>query len=287
MTSLRDTLAAGRKKLEESSKEDADIDAKRLLAFVTGLDETKLFLNYRDTLSDDVIEKYEALIEKRAQGVPLQHLTGTQNFMGFDFRVNDSVLIPRRDTEIVVEEALKRLDQIRAGKPGKLKLLDLCCGSGAIGIAAALLFPGELDVTMSDVSREAVETAAGNAEMNGVSDSVRVVESDLFSGISEDGFDMIISNPPYIKTGDIAGLDTEVKDHEPELALDGGEDGLDFYRRIIPEAHERLMQGGWLVFEIGYDEGADVQALMRDAGFAGVAAGQDLAGLDRFAEGRK
>lgn len=285
--SLRETLAAGRKKLEESSKEDADIDARRLLAYITGLDESRLFLNYMDELDDDVIDGYMKLIEKRASGIPLQHLTGVQNFMGFDFRVNDSVLVPRRDTEVVVEEALRRLDQIKAEKSEKLKLLDLCCGSGAIGISLALLFQGGIEVTMSDVSPAAVKIAAENAGTNGVSDKVKVIQSDLFSSIKEESFDMIISNPPYIKTGDIAGLETEVKDHEPMLALDGGSDGLDFYRRIVPESYERLAHGGWLVFEIGYDEGRDVCALMDDAGFSCVAAGQDLSGLDRFVEGRK
>ena len=282
---LLDLLKWGRKRLEEAGIDDADIDCRRLYSYISGKRESMLFMYYRDLVSENTREKYKELIEIRASGVPLQHITGSQNFMGLDFKVNEHVLIPRRDTEVVVEEALRLLDSMEEAEP---KALDLCCGSGAIGVSIAALSEKGCRVDLADISRKALEVTADNVRENGVEDKCRIVESDLFQAFDEaEPFDMVISNPPYIKSDVIEGLQTEVRDHEPRLALDGGADGLDIYRRLVPEAMRYLKTGGWLIVEIGSDQGESVPDLFERAGFTSVSVGRDLADLDRYVEGRK
>ena len=222
------------------------------------------------------------MIDRRAERIPLQHLTGVQEFMGFEFYVNEHVLIPRQDTETLVELVL----QEQKGKDAAL--LDVCTGSGCIAISLALM-GGFRDVTALDVSREALMVAARNAQrlLKEHEGDFNLIESDMFERLEPDRrYDIIVSNPPYIPKEDIAGLMTEVKDFEPINALDGGADGLDFYRAIVAEGRAWLKEGGWLFFEIGYDQGEALRTLLADFGYTEIGIRQDLAGLDRVAFGR-
>jgi release factor glutamine methyltransferase len=227
-------------------------------------------------MPEEEFDRYMELIQRRSARIPLQQLTGEQQFMGLPFHVSEDVLTPRQDTEILVEEALKR------ARPGA-KILDLCTGSGCILISLLKLGP-DLEGTGSDLSEKALEIAAENAEMNKV--EVSFVQSDLFARIPGT-FDMIVSNPPYIVSSVISSLMEEVRDHEPLMALDGGTDGLDFYRRIVPESMDHLNPGGWLIVEIGYDQGDLVRSMFIDHQYEDVDVIRDLGGNDRVVLGRK
>ena len=223
-------------------------------------------------VSNGTAQEYYDLIEERASRVPLQHITGEQEFMGYRFKVTKDVLVPRMDTELLVEEAAKRAIL-------GARILDLCTGSGIIGISLKKICFGA-EVTMTDVSDAALEVAKENAEANKA--EVRIIKSDMFEGLDPgEKFSMIVSNPPYIAASEIAELDPEVKDHDPLIALDGGKDGLDFYRIIAKEAPEHLLPDGHLLLEIGYDQGESVPALLAEAGFRDIEVIKDLAGNDR------
>lgn len=255
---------------------DAAVDAWYLMEYVTGMRRTDFLLRGQEIMTEAEMKRYCELVNQRAGHIPLQHLTGEQEFMGFPFRVNEHVLIPRQDTEVLVEEALNYL---RSG----MKLLDLCTGSGCIAVSLAKLCGG-LSVTASDLSEEALKVARENGRL--LDAEVSWIESDLFDRI-EGTFDMIVSNPPYIRTEVIGELSEEVRLHEPYQALDGHEDGLYFYRRIIAESEAHLNRKGLLLFEIGYDQGEEVAQLMIDGGFEQVKVKKDLAGLDRVVTGRR
>ena len=220
-------------------------------------------------------EKYMALIERRASHIPLQQITGEQEFMGFSFMVNDSVLIPRQDTEILVEEACRRT------RPG-MRVLDLCTGSGCIIISLAKLCPG-IRAEASDFSGEALQVARENGARLGV--QIKWHKGDLFSEI-QDRYDVIVSNPPYIPTAQIQTLSEEVRLHEPYQALDGKEDGLYFYREIAGRAKHYLKPEGWLLFEIGWDQAPEVKEILKKSGFSEIQVKKDLAGLDRVVSGK-
>lgn len=248
-----------------------ETDAWLLLEKVTGCTRFQ-YLTYPDTeIKEEVVKEYRAMLAKRAEHIPLQHIIGTQEFMGIEFMVNEHVLIPRQDTEILVEEALKRL------KPEDT-VLDMCTGSGCIIISLAKNVKLSKAVGV-DVSKEALEVSKANAVKNEA--DVSFIESNLFENIVKEQYDMIVSNPPYIESEVIEGLMPEVREHEPRLALDGGEDGLIFYRRIIDEAREYLKPGGYLIFEIGYNQREAVCELFGEAGYEDISAVCDLAGLDR------
>lgn len=266
----------GKSALKEVTYE-YETDAWLLLEKVTGCTRFQ-YLTYPDTEIDDAaVTEYKAMLAKRAEHVPLQHIIGTQEFMGFEFMVNEHVLIPRQDTECLIEEALKRL------KKGDT-VLDMCTGSGCIIISLAKNV--ELSKAVGvDVSAEALEVAKANAKRNEADVSFR--QSDLFINVRKEKFDMIVSNPPYIESEVIEGLMPEVRDHEPRLALDGGEDGLIFYRRIIDEAGECLKPGGWLLFEIGHNQREAVCKLFEEADYVEISAVRDLAGLDRVCIARR
>lgn len=255
---------------------DAAVDAWYLMEFCCGMDRTRYFLRKTEEMSREEEDRYRKLLHKRGRHIPLQHITGEQEFMGLSFLVNEHVLIPRQDTEILVEEALKRL------KPGD-EVLDMCTGSGCIIVSLMKLRDG-LRGTASDVSPQALQVARENARRQGV--SVQFTESDLFETI-HGTFDLIVSNPPYIPTKTIDGLMPEVREHEPVTALDGKEDGLYFYRRIIGESEGYLRAGGWLLFEIGCDQGEAVSSMMRERQYTNVSVRKDLAGLDRVVLGRR
>lgn len=253
-------------------------DALELFLFSQGISRTKYFMTLKEELSEEEIENYYDLVEKRASRVPLQHIIGTQDFMGITLRVNNKVLIPRPETEMMVEQAIKVIlsgniktenyvyekeffESLEQKK--KWQVLDLCCGSGAIGIAIAKRCANS-KVTASDISPEALGLAEENAEQARV--KIKFLKGDLFKPVRKKKFDMIISNPPYIKTMMIPALQIEVKDHEPHEALDGGDDGLEFYRKIIPEAADHLTENGVLMMEIGYNQGADIRNIIESSG---------------------
>ena len=262
--------------LEEHKIPDAEIDAWYLLEYVTGISRASYYGDPERKISEEEADQYWKYVEKRAQRIPLQHITGSQEFMGYEFHVNEHVLVPRQDTESLVEEALKVL------KPD-MNILDMCTGSGCIPISL-LKYAMErkhitgLKAVGVDISKEALEVAKENGQRLEV--PVTWIQSDLFENVS-DKFDLIVSNPPYIRTEVIQGLEDEVKLHDPWIALDGHEDGLYFYRRIVNESVSHLNTGAWLMFEIGYDQAADVSRLMEKSGFCNVYVKKDLAGLDR------
>lgn len=272
----REAIETGTRILQKENIADAKIDAWYLLQMACKIDRNFYYLHEEDELTAEQQSEYESTVHKRAEHVPLQYIIGEQEFMGLKFKVNSNVLIPRQDTEILVEEAL------RVAKPG-MRVLDLCTGSGCIIISLAKNV-ADISCTGSDISKQALLVAKENAKANEV--EVEWERSDLFENISGT-FDLIVSNPPYIPTGEIPGLMPEVRDFEPVDALDGKEDGLYFYRIITEKSPEYLTSDGYLYFEIGYDQGEAVSAMMRQCGYTQVEVIKDLAGNDRVVKGRK
>ncbi len=270
----REAIFYGEEKLNTAGITDARNDAWLLLTFVCKIDSTFYYVNMGQEMPAEQMAEYENVLNKRAERVPLQYITGEQEFMGLPFHVNEGVLIPRQDTETLVEEALK------LARPG-MKLLDLCTGSGCILIS---ILKNVMDVEGFgyDISKQALKVAKENAKLNGVNATFE--RSDLFDSITE-RFDMIVSNPPYIPTEVIGGLMPEVALFEPFQALDGKEDGLYFYKKIVKESKDYLNPEGKLLFEIGHDQGEAVSALLTEAGFSNVKVVKDLAGNDRVVIG--
>ena len=270
-----DARTRGIQRLEAAYVPDPDVDAAALLTLVTGKTRAQQFLRKDELLSKEEEERYFSLIERRCERIPLQHITGEQEFMGLPFYVNGHVLIPRQDTETLVETALKALN------PGD-RILDVCTGSGCI-LISLLKLHGYLSGEGIDISEEALSVARRNAKRNEV--KADFFQSDLFTNVTQK-YDAILSNPPYIPRGVIPHLMPEVRDHDPRLALDGGEDGLDFYRRITKEAPAHLYRKGQLFFEVGVGEAEAVSALMEDAGFSEIRVKKDYSGNDRVVYGR-
>lgn len=271
---LCEAYAYGQEQLKNAEIEDATLDAWYLLEFTTGINHAQYFMCMDAEMTLEQEGQYQAHIDKRASHVPLQHIVGTQAFMGLDFEVNEHVLIPRQDTEVLVEEVLKSLT------PG-MRVLDMCTGSGCILISLLKLAEGVQGAGV-DLSEQALEVAMRNAQKMSVNASF--LHSDLFDNV-EGRYDVIVSNPPYIRTDVIRGLQEEVRLHDPFMALDGREDGLYFYREIVRESVNYLEKNGRLYFEIGHDQGEDVRELMEEAGFCDVTVKKDLAGLDRVVFG--
>ena len=265
----------GAETLKAAGIEEALLDARLLLEEACGTDRNTLLAHGDFEVSPRQEECYMDYIRQRSGHVPLQHIVGYQDFMGLRFHVSPAVLIPRPDTETLVEEVMFFLHD-------GTRILDLCTGSGCI-LLSLLRYSNDCVGTGSDLSEEALETARENASRLGL--CAEFVKSDLFEAI-EGKFDIIVSNPPYIRSGDIPGLMEEVREHDPLMALDGGEDGLGFYREIIGQAGEYLYSGGMLFFEIGHDQGREVSEAMREAGYRDVKVCKDLSGLDRVVYGR-
>ena len=271
---FRKTLEYGEKKLNEAGILEAKNDSWLLLATACHIDHTFYYVHMDEDLEEEQWSAFENLIRKRAERIPLQYITGEQEFMGILFHVNSNVLIPRQDTETLVEEALKIV------RPG-MKVLDLCTGSGCILISILKNVTG-VEGFGYDISKQALLVAKENAREIGVPATFE--RSDLFDNVT-DSFDVIVSNPPYIKTADLATLMPEVAQFEPVGALDGMEDGLHFYRKIIAESIDYLNENGYLLFEIGCDQGQQVSDMMKDAGFSDVQVIKDLARNDRVVMG--
>lgn len=276
---LRACYEWGRLVLEQALVEEAKLEARLLLEYACHMDQSRLILHAEEETEEDSLSVYQELIRRRAERIPLQHLTGTQNFMGLVFKVNRHVLVPRQDTEILAEEALGSLRQ-------GMRILDMCTGSGCILLSILHYADGCMGVG-ADLSKEALEVARDNAArlLGDQAERAKLLHSDLFEKV-EGRFDLIVSNPPYIASGVIPALMPEVRDHEPKMALDGGEDGLRFYRRIVEECREHLEENGRLCLEIGCDQAEAVSELMKRAGFAGLKVVKDLSGLDRVVCGR-
>lgn len=265
----------GKEQLQKAGITDAELDARLLLEFICHTDRNALYAHGDQEIEDEKMHDFLQLIEKRAVHIPLQHLTGEQNFMGLDFLVNEHVLIPRQDTEILVEEIMRDLHD-------GIRILDMCTGSGCI-LLSLLHYSNDCSGVGVDVSEDALAVARQNADRL-AEKQVVFIQSDLFEKV-EGSFDLIVSNPPYIRSQEIAGLMPEVREHEPHLALDGKDDGLHFYREIIKGAMPHLKRGGQLFFEIGYDQGEAVQALLAANGYTEIAVVKDYAGLDRVVYG--
>lgn len=261
--------------LEGAGIEEASLDARLLLEAVCGTDRTALYVHGEEELSAELEREYLQKLELRAKRIPLQHILGKTEFMGLTFLVNEDVLCPRPDTEVLVEEVLKYLHD-------GMRILDIGTGSGCI-LLSLLHYSNDCQGVGADISGKALQTAKENAKRLSIEQAC-FVESDLFEKI-EGQFEIIVSNPPYIKSGDIAGLMPEVRDHDPHAALDGGADGLFFYREITEKAKDHLPGGGMLFYEIGYDQGEAVRRIMEDNGFREVEAIKDFSGLDRVVYG--
>lgn len=277
---VRDACVKGTKLLERQGIPEAALDAWYLLEHITGISRARYLSDGGQALEEALEARYFALIEKRGRRIPLQHLTGVQEFMGYSFLVSRHVLIPRQDTETLTELVLQEQ------KDRKKKVLDLCTGSGCIAISLGVL-GGYEDVTAVDLSAEALKVARENGErLLGRDRTIRFLQGDLFDCV-EGRFDIITANPPYIATQVIRGLAPEVRDYEPRMALDGDEDGLSFYRRIAAQARGRLNPGGCVYLEIGHDQGRAVRDLLEAAGFENIRIVKDTPGLDRvvYAEG--
>ena len=272
----RELLEEGISCLKASGIEEAGTDAWVLLSFALGMNRTRYLMD-RDMPVLGETKRYRELIGKRAGHIPLQHLTGSQEFMGLEFLVGPEVLIPRQDTETLVEEALKVV------KPG-MKVLDMCTGSGCVLISILKNVHGTGGYGY-DISKQAINVAKENAKLNDV--PAIFERSNLFEDVADETFNVIVSNPPYIRSDEIPFLMPEVSEFEPHEALDGKEDGLFFYRKIIQESPDYLTDGGYLLFEIGYDQGWAVSSMMKEAGFEDVCVKKDLARNDRVVCGHK
>ena len=278
MAGYKALLEDGKQYLKERQIEDGNLDAWLLLEHVCGISRSWYFVHEDEEVPKEQAEQYQKLLVQRGERIPLQQLTHEAYFYGMKFYVNEHVLIPRQDTEILIEEVLKEA----GGKKG-LCILDMCTGSGCI-LLSLLAHLKEAEGTGADLSKEALKVAERNGKDLGI--SAQWINSDLFEQVSGK-YDILVSNPPYIQTEVIEGLMEEVKFHEPRMALDGQEDGLYFYRRITRQAGNYLNPQGILAFEIGYDQGETVAQLMKEQGYTEVKVIQDLAGLDRVVIGRK
>lgn len=233
------------------------LKARLLLQYVLKKPRQYLIVYDNQKLTDKEEQEYLKYIELLTQGEPIEHITHQKEFMKLNFYVDENVLIPRQDTEVLVEEVMKIAKKIRARK-----ILDLCTGSGAIAISLAKYLEN-IQLTALDISGKALDIAIANAKNNHVQDKITFVESNLFQDLGQEKYDIIVSNPPYIRRKEIETLDKEVR-REPRLALDGGEDGLDFYRNIIDKGYEYLKYGGYICLEIGYDQKEEVMKIIKD-----------------------
>lgn len=268
----REAYEWGKKELECAGIADAALDARLLLEYVCHTNRNDLLVHGERPVDEIAFFAYEKYVEKRTKRVPLQQILHEQEFMGLSFYVNEHVLIPRQDTEILVEEVMREpFDGAR--------ILDMCTGSGCI-LLSLLHYSNETSGVGADLSAEALAVAAENANRLGLSERTAFVESDLFANV-EGHFDILVSNPPYICRDVITTLEPEVREHEPMMALDGGADGLDFYKKIVEQADGYLVPGGRLYFEIGYDQGEAVSDLLQKRGYQEVRVIKDFAGLDR------
>ena len=270
---VQDIIQMAEKQLMAARIDNPKGDAEEIYCRLMHVDRAKFFMEWSEPAADRTCEQFFDMVARRAQHEPLQYIVGSQGFLDFDLKVRPGVLIPRLDTEVVADKACGLL-RSRKGDT----VLEIGCGSGALSIALAK--KANAKVTAVDINPEACELTKENVSANGA--RVEVLCGDMFEPVKKKKFHMIVSNPPYIPTAMIDTLMTEVKDYEPLSALDGGADGLDYYRRIAQEAPDHLKKNGMIVFEIGDDQGEAVSSILRETGrFAEIETGQDLSGRDR------
>lgn len=285
----RELLKEGSMQLRAAGITEADTDAWLLFSACMGLDRTEYLMRSDAVVPDDKAEEYLGKLKRRAGREPVQYIEETAPFMGFDFYVNENVLIPRMDTEILVSEAIKRARIMFSQRQHDVnfRILDMCTGSGCIAQSTYLLLKNEgctVEVDAVDISEKALEVAGINASRLGA--QVKLIRGNLFENV-DNKYSMILSNPPYIRTDVIADLEPEVREHEPMLALDGTADGLYFYREITDKAWEYLENNGILMYEIGYDQALEVSDMLRQKGYTDIAVIKDFAGLDRVVAAKR
>ena len=269
--SLKGLLADGTKMLTQAGIDEAELDARYILEYITGLNSAQYFIHSEDIIEKNKAEEFFRLIERRSKRIPLSYVIGTRDFFGLTFKVDENVLIPEQETELLVEEVIKHSE-------GK-SVLDMCTGSGCIAISIAL-FGKPSKVAASDISEKALEVARENAKSLKAGE-ISFIQGDMFENVT-DKFDIIVSNPPYIETGEIDELMPEVRDYIPRLALDGDIDGLKFYRIISKEAVKKLNKTGRIFYEIGYNQSRAVASILLENGFTDVKIMKDYSGLDRI-----
>lgn len=275
---VKEALETASRKLKKNNIENSINEAKYLLKYLLKKDDVFFITDLNYELTDDEINEYEKLINKRCSHVPFSYITGIKEFMGLDFYVDEETLIPRPETEIIVEYMIEHFKAI------PMDILEIGVGSGCISISIAKCLEN-VNILGVDINEKALVTANKNIKEHNVQDRVKFIKSDIYENV-EGKFDIIISNPPYIRKDIIDTLEDDVKKYEPILALDGGEDGLYFYREIINNASKYLNEGGHIIFEIGYDQGEEVKDLLIQNNFADIEIIKDLAGFDRTVAGR-
>jgi release factor glutamine methyltransferase len=279
---LRAWLTRGEAELSAGPHpERARRDAESLLLHLFGKSKAWLLAHVDDDFAGCSAIRYEALLQRRLAGEPIQYITGEAEFYGLPFHVTRDVLIPRPETEHLIEKTLELAAQFQ-----QPRIIDIGTGSGAIAITLAHKLP-DAQVTTIDISESALAIARENAERNGVANRIRFLQGDLLSPAANEQFDIVVSNPPYVPIADLNTLAVEVRDHEPALALFAGNDGLDIYRRLIPGAHASLVPNGFIALEIGFGQRPAIQALLADAGFARIEFIADLQGIPRVAVARR
>ena len=269
--SLKGLLTDGTKMLTQAGIDEAELDARYILEYITGLNSAQYFIHSEDIIEKNKAEEFFRLIERRSKRIPLSYVIGTRDFFGLTFKVDENVLIPEQETELLVEEVIKHSE-------GK-SVLDMCTGSGCIAISIAL-FGKPSKVAASDISEKALKVARENAKSLKAGE-ISFIQGDMFENVT-DKFDIIVSNPPYIETGEIDELMPEVRDYIPRLALDGDIDGLKFYRIISKEAVKKLNKNGRIFYEIGYNQSRAVASILLENGFTDVNIMKDYSGLDRI-----
>lgn len=273
---IKQAIEKGAINLKVSNTESPKIKARMLMQFILNVPRQYIIVNDMKELTQSQEKEYFESIQKLTKNIPIEHITNQKEFMKLNFFVDENVLIPRQDTEILVEEVIKIAKKINSKK-----ILDICTGSGAIGISLAKYIE-KSEITATDISEDAIRVANKNAIMNNVEDKITFIKSDLFNNIPNNKYDIIVSNPPYIKKEIIKTLEKQVQ-NEPILALDGGEDGLNFYRKIIKQSYEYLKYGGYLCLEIGYDQKIDViELLENEEKYINIYSKKDLYGNDRI-----
>jgi len=282
--SIKRVLAWATDDFKRRGNKSARLDAELLLCEALGLDRIKLIVEAERPLAEEELARYRDLIKRRRASEPIAYILGRREFFALPMRVDRRVLIPRPDTEILVETALDGTRERHLYG----RMLDLCTGSGCVAIAFAKERP-TWRVTAVDLSTDAATVARENVRRAGVVHNVAVLEGDLFAALPKDNveFELITANPPYIPSGDIAGLDADVRDFEPRLALDGGADGMDITRRLVAESMRHLSPGGLLALEGGFDQAPAVEALLKTHGFSQITRSKDLAGVERVVSGRR
>lgn len=282
MKILKNVLDELKLKFRKNGIDTFSLDAQLIIMEAVGISRAGLLTYPEMEISEKQYKKISAMAKLRSNHMPMQYIIGHCEFMGLEFFVNEHTLIPRGDTEILVEQAIATIDNSGFNFGENPLVLDIGTGSGAIAISIAKYT--NANVTAVDISDGALDMAAKNAEYNNV--DIRLIKSDLFENV-KGSFDIIVSNPPYIETNVISTLEPQVKDYEPLLALDGGEDGLYFYKKIVQNCHMYLNNGGYIMFEIGYNQGKALCQLLENDDFSDIRVKKDLAGLDRLVIGRK